>query len=51
MWILYVLMMTIGVTTYVRVDCSDYGFGGDRRAKKGTIEKSGREAAQKESIR
>jgi hypothetical protein len=51
MLILYVLMMTIGFTTHLQVYGTDYGFTDDRRAKKGTIEKGGREAAQKESIR
>jgi hypothetical protein len=51
MLILYVLMMTIGVTTHLQVYGSGYEFGDDRRAKKGTIEKGGREAAQKETIR
>jgi hypothetical protein len=51
MLILYVLVMTIGVTTHVRLYGSSYGFGDDRRAKKGTVEKGGTESVQKESIR
>jgi hypothetical protein len=51
MLILYVLMMTIGVTTHLKVYGTGYGFDSERRAKKGTIEKGGTESVQKETIR